>query len=56
MSIDLITGFGWLVLKHPNLLEPNTDKLYAKYSINKINYNCNIFNKLKKFLICFVED
>lgn len=34
MSIDLITGFGWLVFKHPNLLEPNTDKLYAKYNIN----------------------
>ncbi|XP_050546197.1 condensin complex subunit 1 isoform X2 [Daktulosphaira vitifoliae] len=30
MRIDLIIGFGWLVFKHPNLLTPFTDKLYAR--------------------------
>lgn len=29
-AIDLVSGFGWLVFKHPNLMEPCTDKLYAK--------------------------
>lgn len=29
-AIDLVSGFGWLVFRHPNLMEPCTDKLYAK--------------------------
>lgn len=31
-SIDLITGFSWLVFRHPNVLEPCTDKLFARYT------------------------
>ncbi|VVC36201.1 Hypothetical protein CINCED_3A010242 [Cinara cedri] len=29
-TIDLIIGFGWLVVRHPNLMEPFTDKIYAR--------------------------
>ncbi|XP_050420511.1 condensin complex subunit 1 [Adelges cooleyi] len=28
--IDLVIGFGSLVFKHPNLMEPYTDRLYAR--------------------------
>lgn len=30
MRVDLIVGFGWLLFKHPNLMTPFTDKLYAR--------------------------
>lgn len=36
-TIDLVTGFGWLVVRHPNLMEPFTDNLYARYRhLNKL--------------------
>lgn len=30
-TIDLIMGYGWLAIRHPNLMEPFTDKIYARY-------------------------
>ncbi|CAI6344316.1 unnamed protein product [Macrosiphum euphorbiae] len=40
-AIDLVSGFGWLVFKHPNLMEPCTDKLYAKLhdKCNQVRYS-----------------
>lgn len=29
-TIDLITGYGWLVARHPNLMEPFSDQIYAR--------------------------
>jgi len=40
ISIDLISGFGSLVFKHPNLMEPCTDKLYNRYT--HLNLNTSI--------------
>ncbi|XP_060833475.1 condensin complex subunit 1 [Rhopalosiphum padi] len=39
--IDLVSGFGWLVFRHPNLLEPCTDKLYARLhdKCNQVRYS-----------------
>ncbi|CAH1732771.1 unnamed protein product [Aphis gossypii] len=35
--IDLVSGFGCLIFKHPNLLEPCIDKLYAR-----LHDKCNL--------------
>lgn len=31
-TMDLVTGFGLLVFRHPNQLEPYTNNLYARYN------------------------
>lgn len=39
--VDLVSGFGWLVYRHPNVLEPCTDKLYARLhdKCNEVRYS-----------------